>query len=513
MKTRNLLIAAAIAVSSITSAFAAISPAKADWAKGPVSYYLSNEEKAQWKAIQTDADADAFIDLFWARRDPTPGTPRNEFREEFEARVKTADEQFAHGRVRGSMTEPGRMFILFGPPTHAARKMRQGNAEASRDQSRNNNAIGSGMSATGSADLLWSYESATAQKTFGVPKTELTFHDEFNTGDYRISAATGVKLAEAAERAAAAAVTQPNLTKAPTFQQPPAAATAQKLPAPAAVAGVKTPALEAALTEGRTGKANAHGAALSYAEFVSPTGEAYVPIGVYVPASAVAGAEGADTLFGAVEDASGTRVTTFEEPVKLSPSRTDFFVDKTLTLQPGKYTAIVGLAKAGQPVLVTNGPIEVAGTAKESIGTSRLILSDNIYELPVAQPVKSGFAFGKIKIVPKANLVFRNTDDLIYAIEMNNPSLDATTNLPKLQAKLDLTGGPDKTTISSPLTEADAAPLSGEPRPAHFLLSNTIPLGQIKPALKPGDYKLKMKVVDTISKQSYTLEQAFKITG
>jgi GWxTD domain-containing protein len=511
MKTRNLFIAAAIAVSSITSAFAAVSPAKADWAKGPVSYYLSTEEKAQWKAIQTDADADAFIELFWARRDPTPGTARNEFREEFEARVATADQQFAHGRVRGSMTEPGRMLILFGPPTHATRKMRQGNAEAGRDQSRNNNAIGSGMSTTGSADLLWSYESAAAQNTFGVPKAELTFHDEFNTGDYRISAATGVKLAEAAQRAATAALTQPNLTKAPTFQQPAAASTPAKLPAPAAVAGVKTAALDAALTEGKSGKANAHGAALSYAEFVSPAGEAYVPIVVYVPSSAGIAGDGADTLFGAVEDASGTRVTTFEEPAKLTASRTDYFVDKTLTLQPGKYTAVVGLAKGGQPVLVTSGPIEVTGPAKESVGTSRMILSDNVYELGTAEPVKSPFAFGKLKVVPKATLAFKQTDELNYFVEVNNPGIDTATNMPKLQYKLDLIGGGK--TISAPLTDAAPLPLTGTPGPGHFAIISSIPLGEMKPALKPGDYTLRMKVVDSVTKQSYTLEQAFKITG
>src|SRR6266849_1753701 len=103
MKTRNLLMAAVILAASATSGFAALSPAKADWGKGPVQYIMRDEEKAAWKALQTDADADAFIDLFWARRDPTPTTPRNEFREEFDASVKSADNQFGHGRKKGSM--------------------------------------------------------------------------------------------------------------------------------------------------------------------------------------------------------------------------------------------------------------------------------------------------------------------------------------------------------------------------------------------------------------------------
>lgn len=513
MKTRNLLMAVIVAATAATSGFAALSPTKSDWGKGPVQHLMTNEEKAQWKGLQTDADADAFIDLFWARRDPTPATPRNEFREEFEERVKTADAQFGHGRVRGSMTEPGRAFILFGAPTRAQRRMRQANAEAGRDQSRNNNEIGSGMSTSGSADLVWTYENEAAQRAFGVPKAELVFHDEFNSGEYRIASATGIKVAEATQRAITNAITQPSLTKAPAFQQQPAAAaTAAKLPTPAAVAGVKTPALEAALADAKAGKGAAHGAAMTYAEFVSPTGEAYVPIAVYVPASSGVAADGADTLFGAVEDASGTRVATFEEPAKLTASRGDFFVDKTLALQPGKYTAVVGLAKAGSPVLVTSGPIEVAGPAKESVGTSRMVLSDNIYELGTAEPVKAPFAFGKLKVVPKATLSFKNTDEVSYFVEVNNPGIDTATNMPKLQYALDLIG-PDKKKISAPLTDAAPLPLTGTPGPGHFAIISSIPLGEMKPALKPGDYVLRMKIVDSVTKQSYNVEQAFKITG
>src|SRR5258706_12474156 len=100
MKTRTLLIAVVFCAASATSVLAALSPAKADWGKGPVQYFMTAEEKAAWKTLQTDAEADAFIALFWARRDPTPATPRNEFHEDFDARVKVADDQLSKGRVR-----------------------------------------------------------------------------------------------------------------------------------------------------------------------------------------------------------------------------------------------------------------------------------------------------------------------------------------------------------------------------------------------------------------------------
>jgi GWxTD domain-containing protein len=510
MKTRNLLIATIVFVASATSGFAALSLAKADWGKGPAQYIMTAEEKAAWKSVQTDADADAFIALFWARRDPTPSTPRNEFREDFEARVKVADDQFTHGRTHGSMTDPGRMLIVFGAPTTAKRTTKPGTAGGNTRSDMRNAEIGSAMSSSGSADMIWTYEGDISQRLFGIPRLDVTFHDQYNGGDFKLATPLVDATSAYAQRMIKSFITQPDLTKAPTFQA--AAAVPAAVPS-APVAGIKTPALEAAIVEAKGGKANNHGAALSYAELVSPAGEAFVPVEVYIPASAGVATDAADTIFGAVEDSTGERVTMFEEPAKLTASRTDFFVDKTLTLKPGKYTAVVGLAKAGKPVLVTTGPLDVTGPSKESAGTSRLILSDNVYELGAAEPPKSPFAFGKLKVVPKGNLVFKNNDELNYFVEVNNPGIDAATNMPKLQYKLELTGGPDKTTIPAPLIDAVPLPISGAPGPGHFIILSAIPMVEVKPALKPGDYTLKMKIIDTISKQSYTVEQSFKISG
>ncbi|HEV7573132.1 MAG TPA: GWxTD domain-containing protein [Thermoanaerobaculia bacterium] len=514
MKTRNFLIAAILTAAAATSAFAALSPAKADWGKGPAQYIMTAEEKAAWKNLQTDAAADEFIALFWARRDPTPATPRNEFREDFEARVKTADAQFSHGRTKGSMTDPGRMLIIFGGPSLPVKQIvTQGPAQASgTGEDTHTGGAGSFGDSGGSADQVWTYEGELSQKLFGVPRLEVKFHDQYRNGDFRLATPFVDPQSNAVQKMVASFITQPNLTKVPTYETAAAAPVKAALPT-TPVAGIKTAALEAALADAKAGKASNKGAAFVYAEFVSPAGDPFVPVAVYVPASSSIAADGADTIFGAVEDASGTRVTTFEDPAKLTASRTDYFVDKSLTLQPGKYTAIVGLAKGGQPVLVTSGPIEVAGPSKETVGTSRLILSDNVYELGTAEPPKSPFAFGKLKIVPRGNLTFKNNDELNYFVEVNNPGIDTATNLPKLQFKLDLSGGPDKKTISAPLTDAAPLPLTGAPGPGHYAILSTIPLAEVKPALKAGDYTLKMKIVDVVSKQSYTVEQSFKVGG
>ena len=77
---------------------------------------MTRDEKRQWKALEDDAPAAEFVALFWARRDPTPGTAANEFRAQFDERVAKADYLYAINKTRGALTDPGRVYIVIGPP-------------------------------------------------------------------------------------------------------------------------------------------------------------------------------------------------------------------------------------------------------------------------------------------------------------------------------------------------------------------------------------------------------------
>jgi GWxTD domain-containing protein len=505
MRIRNFLIASAFIAATAAPGVAQVTAAKAEWAKGPVQFLLTAEEKAMWQKLPSDDAALAFIDLFWARRDPTPNTPQNEYREEFEQKVKFADQSFKQGRTRGSLTDRGKIFVLFGPPTKQTKAGGRQSQSAFEDESA---ATGS---TTNEARLTWVYEGDAAQKVFAANRADFLFVDQFNSGDFRLTNSR-VDINGAQQRVIAASITQPNLTQAPTYGKPAAAAAPQGTPAAAATPSdaFKTPAFETAVTEAKAKPAK--NINLTYVELVSPTGEPYVPMQVYVPASSGLAADAADTIFGVIEDSTGKRVTVFEEPAKLTASKGDFFADRTVTLPAGKYTATVGLAKAGTPVAVTTTTLDVTAPAKDAVGVSKLVLTENIYELEKAEPVKAPYAFGKLKVVPKGNLAFTNQAELGYFVEVNNPGIDSASNMPKLQYKLDLIG-PDKKAISAPLTDVQALPLSGQPGPGYYAIVSTIPLGEMKPLLKPGDYTLKMKIVDTVTKQSYTVEQPFKLTA
>lgn len=97
-------------------ATAAPSARYADWASGPVKWLMTRDDQRAWRTLADDRAAQEFVDLFWARRDPTPGTPDNEFRAAFEQRVIAADRTYTSEGTRGSLTEPGRVLILLGPP-------------------------------------------------------------------------------------------------------------------------------------------------------------------------------------------------------------------------------------------------------------------------------------------------------------------------------------------------------------------------------------------------------------
>ena len=87
------------------------------WLDEDVVYIITDEEEAAFKALATDEERYHFIEQFWSRRDPTPDTVENEYRDEHYRRIANANERFrtAAGKS-GWQTDRGRMYIVYGPP-------------------------------------------------------------------------------------------------------------------------------------------------------------------------------------------------------------------------------------------------------------------------------------------------------------------------------------------------------------------------------------------------------------
>jgi GWxTD domain-containing protein len=517
MKTKTrVFIVCALVGSLAVGAFAQLSSQNSEWGKGPVQHIFTEQEAAKWKTIRTDAEAQAFIDLFWARRDPTPATPANEFRQEFERRVDYADRQFAQGRKKGSMTDRGRVLIVLGTPLKVERSKSEiatgglgGSSSSLQDES---------------PKQSWVYEQKHTTTPLGVPVARISFVDQYSSNDWTLERSASADVPGITKRTIAQSVVSPNLTEAPKFAAAGTPAAVTSLPTPVAPAAatnaLKSDAYRTAITEFRGAKTNPYKAAsVTFTELLSPAGDYFVPVQLYIPASAGLTADSVTTFFGTIEDASGTTVATFEEPATLSTSKGDLYFDKSLKLSPGKYTATLGLAGADmKPVVMATAPMDLKEVSKDTTGVTRLVLSGDVHETTDAAPIGSPYAFGRLKIVPKGNRVFSNRDEITYFVEVVNPGIDEATSLPKLQVKLEFAGGktadgkPGRT-ISAPLSDASALPLSGTPGPGQYAVIAGIPLGEMKNPLPAGDYTMRVKVFDKIKNESWTVEEPLKLVA
>src|SRR5262245_43612947 len=86
------------------------------WREGPVRYLLTKSEDETYRELTSDPDRAAFIQRFWASRDPVGSTPENEYRALFYGRVAEANRLFTDSTKPGWKTDRGKIYVLLGPP-------------------------------------------------------------------------------------------------------------------------------------------------------------------------------------------------------------------------------------------------------------------------------------------------------------------------------------------------------------------------------------------------------------
>jgi len=129
------LLAVVIVVATAMAAFAVAPPARSQqssaapqqqksraeaspyerWLTEEVVYIITAKERADYLKLTTDEARENFIEQFWERRNPNPGSKENEFKEEYYRRIAYANEHFASSIRPGWKTDRGRIYILYGP--------------------------------------------------------------------------------------------------------------------------------------------------------------------------------------------------------------------------------------------------------------------------------------------------------------------------------------------------------------------------------------------------------------
>ena len=144
------------------------------WVEQDVPYIISAEERSAFGRLQTDEEREQFIEQFWLRRDPTPDTVENEYKEEHYRRIAYANEHFASG-VPGWKTDRGRIYITWGPPDERDEHPSGGTYQRTAEE-------GGGITATFPFEI-WRYRHLE-----GIDEdVQLEFVDPTMSGEFRLT--------------------------------------------------------------------------------------------------------------------------------------------------------------------------------------------------------------------------------------------------------------------------------------------------------------------------------------
>jgi GWxTD domain-containing protein len=246
--TRRLISFIAIVLVTV-SALGGLSPQFSEWRDGPAQWIMTSDEKRAWRQVATDDAAVAFIELFWARRDPSTGTAVNEFRNEFDSRVRWADEKVPEARKRGAMTDRGRVYIVLGAGTNMNAELRTNDQQ----QGAGADTSVSGTRQRGARETwIWDYKDA---KKFDMSRIEVVFIEDPGTRRIqRDPRRADFSLAEAV--ALRKAIVNPDLTAPPDWaatDNRPSVAVAPTPSDPVAVAETEPPLAEPATASSTPG--------------------------------------------------------------------------------------------------------------------------------------------------------------------------------------------------------------------------------------------------------------------
>jgi GWxTD domain-containing protein len=455
-----------------------------DWSKSPEAYFLTSEEKREWSQLKSRESRVDFIERYWLKRDPSPGTPVNEFRDLVRARIKTADAKYAIGKKIGSRASQGYVFIVFGTPA----RVQQGHqAPLERPKVEE---LGTAPSAVGLVEgnettITWIYDLERTPKlldALNIPSLTINFVIEPNRP--RDDLQNPGLVHEYNEKLARKTIVNPDLVPAAAAPIA-AAAPSAVLAAPSSILPL-TPAVRSVLEKAppqgtpEDEKRPVFGTAVLWGARDKPD----TVVWIFLP-------EGVDSGSGklAVQaliraDDGGREVVTGSEPASVStllPTvRPGRVVTRHFDLAPGSYSAALAVTGEGDRVLAAAKiPVRVP-ELQSDFAISSMLLSAG------TSPGGKGtdddsFQLGTVAALPRADATFSKSESLWYFVQLANVAEDA-----KVTQELRLMRGPR--TVAARTAPAELQEIA----PGRFALGYELPLS----SLEPGTYVLYVTVRD-----------------
>lgn len=488
-----------------------------DWNKSPEFTFLAtdSEEKA-WKKVATDEEADTFVQLFWARRDPDLKTPVNEYKIAFDQRVKEADGLFTMPRRRGALTERGKAYVVIGAPKDLRR------AVGTKAQPVPLPGAGGQFTipppndpgtSIGESLVTFVYEAAQLPEWTKTKSLTAEFIVE-QSGDFLSGNSSGdVRRLE--KNARTAILKNPDLKAAPHFRTAAELEGERQAALAAEAEARKGPALTPATRAALEGVA-ADTALLSVVPLAGgEAGDTRIQAQVFLPASA--GEPPAESRLALlVRDKDGKDAARFEEATALEPASGGKFASRWFAVPPGDYTVSAGVFDAsGKALGVAKKPVAVAA-APADFAISPLIVAAAFTAVSNPKP-EDAYTFSSHRFVAKGGRLDPQ-DGLLFVVRVYNPAIDPATKSVSLSrsVKLKPKGSPAME-LPQPQDPPIRVPDPKE-KDAKGILTVDVSAILIETRLgeylkKPGEYELKVIMTDQVSKKTAEASATFVVTG
>lgn len=496
------------------------------WLREDVKYIITGDERKAFAQLNTDEERESFIEQFWLRRDPTPDSVENEYKEEHYRRIAYANQHYASG-IQGWRTDRGRIYIAHGPPDEIESHPSGGSYQRPYQE-------GGGTTSTYPFEI-WRYRYLE-----GVgPGTDilLEFVDPTMTGEYRLTM-------DPSEKDALLYVPGAGLTMSESM-------------------GLSTKADRFSRTDGtRMGTPMGGQQSIRYNQFerlqlyadihkpppvkfrdlesvVDSTIEyntlpflldiSYVKI---TDSSVLTGItvqidnkdlvfaekdglhEAVVNIFGRITTMTRRVQTHFEDTVTIqtTPERLESeaarssIYNKPLPLKPGVYRLnIVVKDIVGETLGTSRIALRVPKFDNETFEVSTLILADKIERVPTRSLGVGQFVLGSSKVRPRITHEFKREERMGIYLEVYNFREDEETRRPKGEVTYQIAAADAPDDLLLDFTE-QVSDIRGA-SPDQVVIEKLLPLK----TLDPGKYKLTLRVTDAVRGETLAPTMAFQI--
>ena len=500
------------------------------WLDEDVVWIISDEERAAFKQLSNDEERDNFIEAFWQRRDPTPDTEENEFKEDHYARIAYTNEHFAAG-IPGWKTDRGRMYIMYGKPdeieSHPSggtyeRPMDEGGGETSTfpfEQWRYRYLEGIGqeviiefVDTCMCGEYHMTMDRSEKDALLYTPNAGLTLYEQMGMANKssRFSGGGLERLGTGPMAATQATKQFDRLEQFAKLQAPPA---------------VKFKDLE---DEVVTSKVILNPMPFDVrSDFVKVTSDTVlVPVTIQMKNRDITFVDkdgvqrGTVNIFGRLTTLTGKVVQTFEDtvqvdvPAELLPrtAENSSVYWKALPLRPGRYKLDIAVKDVnGDRKGRWSRGVIVPDFSDDKLSTSTLIVADQMEQVPTKAIGTGSFVIGTMKIRPRvapANgkpAVFKKDRDqkLNFWMQVYNLGVDEKTHKPSATFEYDIVNVATNKSVVQKVESTEQMGNVGE----QVTLQKTIAAA----SLQPGIYKIEIKVNDNISKQTVDPSAVFAV--